>query len=97
MPNRYPQEGGFSNPPHTDTKESGQECLLSVGTSSFFNPNGEINETTHRLPHWQQEETFVFVTWRLGDSLPKAKLKQWKETRDIWLSHYSKPWEKNRN
>jgi REP element-mobilizing transposase RayT len=35
----------------------------------------------------------VFVTWRLGDSLPKAKLDQWKEERTIWLSHHPEPWD----
>ena len=35
----------------------------------------------------------MFVTWRLGDSLPKAKLDQWKEERAIWLSHHPEPWD----
>jgi hypothetical protein len=35
----------------------------------------------------------VFVTWRLGDSLPKAKLDQWKAERDAWMKHHPEPWE----
>jgi type I restriction enzyme R subunit len=49
--------------------------------------------TRNRLPHWQQGEAWVFVTWRLGDSLPKAKLDHWKEERDIWLKHHPMPWD----
>ncbi len=45
------------------------------------------------MPHWQQGEAWVFVTWRLGDSLPKAKLDRWKEERAIWLSHHPEPWD----
>ena len=52
---------------------------------SFFNPHGEINITRNHLPHWHQGETWVFVTWRLKDSLPKSILDQCKEEMFIWL------------
>jgi len=35
----------------------------------------------------------VFVTWRLADSIPKAKLDQWNEQREIWLSLHPQPWD----
>ena len=78
-------EGGFSNPPHKIY--GGLE-----NPPSFFDAHGEIDKREHRLPHWQQGEAWVFVTWRLGDSLPKAKLDQWKEERAIWLLHHPEPW-----
>jgi type I restriction enzyme R subunit len=81
-------ENGFSNPL---SGKGGQECPPSGG-SPFFNPYGEIDKTTHHLPHWQQGETWVFVTWRLVDSLPKAKLDQWKAEREAWLKHHPEPW-----
>lgn len=59
---------------------------------SYFDPYGEIEVTENHLPHWQQRNVFVFVTWRLGDSLPKAKLDQWKEEREIWLKRHPRPW-----
>jgi type I restriction enzyme R subunit len=79
-------ESGFSNPPQPS--RGGQEC-----PPPFFNPDGEIDKWKHRLPHWQQGEAWVFVTWRLGDSLPKTKLDQWKEEREIWLKHHPEPWD----
>jgi type I restriction enzyme R subunit len=72
--------------------KGGQECPLSVG-GSFFDSYGEIDKTIHRLPHWQQGNVWVFVTWRLGDSLPKAKLDQWNGEREIWLKLHPEPWD----
>jgi len=81
-------ESGFSNPLHSLGK-GGLE-----NPPSFFNPYGEIEKTSHHLPHWQQAQAWVFVTWRLGDSLPKAKLDQWKQEREIWLKyHHPEPWD----
>lgn len=79
-------EGGHSCPPFG--KKRGLE-----NPHSFFNPHAEIDVTKNRLPHWQQGAAWVFVTWRLGDSLPKAKLDQWREERAIWLSRHPEPWD----
>jgi len=84
-------ESGFSNPLYKSN--GGQECPPSVGMPSFFNPDAEIAKTSHHLPHWQQGESWIFVTWRLGDSLPKAKLEQWKEERTAWLALHPEPWD----
>lgn len=35
----------------------------------FFDPRGDIEKTAHKLPHWQQGEVAIFVTFRLADSL----------------------------
>ena len=59
----------------------------------FFDPDRETDKHRRNLPHWQQGEAWVFVTWRLGDSLPKMKLDQWKEERAIWHSHHPGPWD----
>ena len=82
----WKSEGGHSCPPL-----SGRRGLENP--HSFFNPDAEIDVTQNRLPHWQQDEAFVFVTWRLADSLPKAKLDQWAVERAIWLSHHPEPWD----
>lgn len=60
---------------------------------SFFEPGSEVEKWSHNLPHWQQSETWVFLTWRLADSLPKAKLDLLEEQRKIWLGHHPKPWD----
>lgn len=60
--------------------------------ADFLNEAGEILKHGHKLPHWQQGEAMQFVTFRLGDAMPAAKLRQWKEERDVWLVHHPKPW-----
>ncbi len=59
----------------------------------FLDPSKEIERHRHKLPHWQQDQAWVFVTWRLADSLPKVQLERWRERRDIWLSIYPQPWD----
>ncbi len=58
----------------------------------FLNESQEILKHGERLPHWQQGDVIQFVTFRLGDSLPASKLRQWREHRETWLAHHPKPW-----
>jgi REP element-mobilizing transposase RayT len=67
----------------------GQECPPPF---EYLDPEKEIEMRQHRLPHWQQGDVWVFVTWRLADSLPKAKLDVWQEERAIWLIQHPEPW-----
>ena len=60
---------------------------------SFFDPGTDIDMKQHRLPHWQQDDVWVFVTWRLADSLPKSKLDKWTEEKSIWLVLHPEPWD----
>jgi len=85
FPTRRFGDGGQECPP---SFSGGQEC-----PPSFFDPYGEVTKTSHRLAHWQQGQVWVFVTWRLRDSLPKAKLDQWQEERRIWLALHPEPWD----
>jgi len=61
----------------------------------FFDPEGAVEKRLHNLPHWQQEDTWIFVTWRLADSLPKARLDAWKEERETWLAFHPEPWDED--
>jgi len=46
------------------------------------------------LPHWHQDGKYVFVTFRLNDSLPQEKLQWLYEEREGWLKRHPKPWDK---
>ena len=61
---------------------------------SYLDDYGQVDVTRNRLPHWQQGNVFVFVTWRLADSLPRAKLHQWKQEQESWLKRHPRPWNK---
>ena len=60
--------------------------------STFFNPNLPLDIRERNLPHWQQEGTTYFVTFRLADSLPKKKLEQWINEREAWLKTHNEPY-----
>jgi putative transposase len=59
---------------------------------SYLDPFQEIRKHGQELPHWQQGDAMQFVTFRLADSLPTAKLRLWREQRDTWLEVHPKPW-----
>ena len=95
------RHGGLESPPSVEDRHGGLESPPAVeesyggleNSSSYFNPRGWIERTLHRLPHWQQGDAWVFVTWRLADSLPREKLDQWKVERDIWCNRHPEPWD----
>lgn len=60
--------------------------------SDFLNPFESIDRHGSKLPHWQQEDAMQFVTFRLGDAMPKEKLQQWREERNEWLRRNPEPW-----
>jgi len=58
----------------------------------FLNPDEPIDRHTVNLPHWQQGETWIFITWRLADSLPKSVVEKLNEQKIIWEAKHPQPW-----
>lgn len=56
-------------------------------------PNDAIDIHARNLPHWSQDNTLVFVTWRLADSLPQSKLQEIEETQKSFFSGHPEPWD----
>jgi hypothetical protein len=52
----------------------------------FYNPWVTPDVSKRNLPHWHQDGAIYFVTFRLADSIPKPKLKEWRERRRLWDS-----------
>jgi len=52
----------------------------------------DLNWGTH-LPHWHQDGKYVFVTFRLHDSLPQEKLQWLYEEKESWLKRHPQPWD----
>ncbi len=59
----------------------------------FLNPQQAIDRHRVNLPHWQQGEAWLFVTWRLADSLPKAVVEKLATRRAHWEAAHPKPWD----
>ena len=64
-----------------------------LASVKFFNPRGDIEKTEHKLPHWQQDEVPVFVTFRLADSLPQELLQTFLADRERFLLDNPQPWD----
>ena len=67
-------------------------------SKKFITPYFDKHDCEHlrwatRLPHWHQDDKYVFVTFRLADSLPKAKLRVLQEEKETWLKKHPKPWD----
>ncbi len=67
--------------------------LNAPSDSPFFDVYREIHAHARNLPHWQQNDSWIFVTWRLADSLPADKLAEWREEKDAWLRQHGEPWD----
>jgi type I restriction enzyme R subunit len=50
-----------------------------------FHEGEEVVRYQNHLPHWRQEGVTYFVTFRLGDAIPQAKLERWKQEREWWM------------
>lgn len=59
----------------------------------FLDPDKPIKKHRLGLPHWHQDETLVFLTWRLADSLPAAVVGHLTKTRETWLQTHPQPWD----
>ncbi len=58
----------------------------------FLDPDKTIEKHRVNLPHWQQAQAWLFVTWRLADSLPESVVRKLDEQRKRWESTHPKPW-----
>ena len=56
-----------------------------------FDPEVPVSDLSGNLPHWRQEAVTYFVTFRLGDSIPQAKLMLWTRERHDWLNRHPPP------
>ena len=66
----------------------------NVDNDLYFDENDFENFDwgTH-LPHWHQNGKYVFVTFRLRDSIPQEKLQRLYEEKENWLKHHPQPWD----
>jgi len=69
----------------------GQASSLSsvAGQAHYFSPFLPVDMEKRHLP---KEGATYFITFRLADSLPQEKIKQWKAERDQWLGEHTEPY-----
>ncbi|MFP4203321.1 MAG: transposase, partial [Opitutales bacterium] len=54
-----------------------------------------ISKSRRNLPHWKKRGATYWITFRMADSLPQAKLEAWKAERDAWKKTHPEPWDDN--
>ncbi len=74
-----------SSPRESDGESDGTSLL------HYFDPEAPIANLSGNLPHWRQEGVTYFVTFRLADSMPQEKLRQWEEERKAWQEKHPEP------
>ena len=72
-------------------EDSGGTPLPLSAPVNYFDPEAPIAFLSGDLPHWRQEGTTYFVTFRLADSLPQEKLQRWRAERDQWMQMHPEP------
>jgi len=50
-----------------------------------FDRNEEVLRCERRLPHWAQQGTLAFITFRTWDSMPERVVLSWLTERNLWL------------
>jgi Rad3-related DNA helicase/REP element-mobilizing transposase RayT len=56
-----------------------------------FDPTAPVGVYGRHLPHWRQDGATYFVTFRLADSIPQAKLREWEKKMTDWLKKNPEP------
>jgi REP element-mobilizing transposase RayT len=64
-----------------------------LSETTGFDPYKEIHQTRRKnYPHWLQEGGTYFVTFRLADSIPQSRIKEYEELRRKWQEHHHPPY-----
>lgn len=64
-----------------------------MSSTGFLNPRRAIDRHGERLPHWQQGDSLVFITWHVADALPQEAIRRWQAQRDAWRRRQPEPWD----
>jgi Rad3-related DNA helicase/REP element-mobilizing transposase RayT len=83
--------GVKGNPTQSGQKEHRSETCATALPFTPFDPKSPMSKQGRNLPHWRQEGTTYFVTFRLADSVPAARIKQFLAEREDWLALHPEP------
>jgi Rad3-related DNA helicase/REP element-mobilizing transposase RayT len=72
-------------------KEHRSETCATALPFTSFDTKSPMSKPGRNLPHWRQEGTTYFVTFRLADSVPAARIKQFLAEREEWLALHPEP------
>jgi radical SAM superfamily enzyme YgiQ (UPF0313 family)/REP element-mobilizing transposase RayT len=94
------QDGGDTLvPPASSGPGDVPPASSGLPETTGFNPYQEIHQPRRKnYPHWSQDGCTYFVTFRLADSIPQSRIKEYEELRQKWEEHHQPPYsEQERN
>jgi REP element-mobilizing transposase RayT len=77
--------GGGPVPPRFSLMNDGENIR-------FYSPFAETTVGHNRLPHWDQQGSTYFITFRLADSVPASLLRRHREEERHWREAHPEPW-----
>jgi REP element-mobilizing transposase RayT len=87
-PEKVAEPSRLSPSEHPQTNQTPDASTTPI---NYFDPDAPIAFLSGDLPHWRQDRTTYFVTFRLADALPQEKLWQWQTERQQWLKDHPEP------
>lgn len=66
---------------------------MATASEHFFSRFAQTDVHTRNLPHWASNDVLIFITYRLADSLPATKLREWQAECDEWERIHPEPWD----
>ena len=79
---------GNQKPAPTASARAGETPALLF---TPFDASAPVAIYGRHLPHWRQDGATYFVTFRLADSIPQDKLRQWEQEMKEWLEKNPEP------
>ncbi|MBC8206160.1 MAG: Sua5/YciO/YrdC/YwlC family protein [Kiritimatiellales bacterium] len=80
-----------------DTDEQGRrdarDTVPQASRLPSFNPVLDVQQSRRKnLPHWTQERSTYFVTFRLSDSIAQSRISEYRELREKWQEYHQPPY-----
>ncbi len=85
---RLSSERASASPPVSIPKRAGETPAQLFAP---FDSEAPVAIYGRYLPHWRQEGCTYFVTFRLADSIPAQKLRQWEQEHETWWREHPEP------
>ena len=74
------------------TRDEIASIRQSIFNRCFFDRNDDFESHGSNLPHRQQQQKVLFITFRLADSLPAARLEELKLMKLQFEANHPRPW-----
>ncbi len=73
-----------------------RENVPQASSLPSFNPLQTVQQSRRKnLPHWSQDNSTYFITFRLADSIARSRRDEYRELRERWEEHHQPPYNRH--